>query len=657
MRATSAGFTVLVLFLSTVVAQVPAGRDAYGGLLAGHTAAQATGTFHIAKQGDRWMYWTPPGNPFYALSVDNIRLTNQLGVNAQGKGYADIVASKYAIGQGPHDGFTDYQQRWGWYTRQRLLDWGFTALQYYSYYPVVPDEARVSFMGNKPNNLMPYTITHNNSAAAMAAGAKNLYASVRTKVGGSPYFADPFDPKFATSAHVQAKSLAGHSKDRYVMAVFTGEGDELRGMESSHPHLGFIVAASNPAVSSDANAWGGARIYKDAKFYAKYALHDYLASKYPDIAALNAAWGTRYTTFDSAGDWGTGTGFMDENGADLPKWYRSGPAMPGDISHPAMAADLDAFAAQLIRKYYGTLYQQYRAVTSYPLISTNMAAPWSYVLNGMVGTDGTRYVDIVNIAVGAASDMAYAVVGRPVIAQTYAIADNDSPVALKGTVSAVTDLGSGSRCGANEVQITCGACDFWWYNAAPGYIAPWANLSFLKFSQVLYYQANGQPYLYFFGKFLDARNFTVCPYDPGQHGNKAFLLSNLHVGDTFKRIDGSLWKNTLDTQEARGDSYAGYLNSAFNRQSHGDYYVIGIAHWDWTDNNWNHSLYHEIRNYGIVTQSDNAYDGVQAGRGPSTDAYGFDRGGESADYGDFLRAVTAANRQVFQLLLPSGSRH
>ncbi len=181
-------------------------------------------------------------------------------------------------------------------------------------------------MGRMPSNKMTYVISHQDSIAAMQAGAKNLFASVFATVGASPYFADPYDPKFKTSTHAMARSLAGHAKDPWVRYVFTGEADELRGMLGTHPHLGFVVAASNPSISSDPNGWRGPKTYNDTTNYAKYALRDYLKTIYLSVDKLNTAWGTHYTTFDSTGDWGSGTGFLDENGQGLcSRWYKTGP--------------------------------------------------------------------------------------------------------------------------------------------------------------------------------------------------------------------------------------------------------------------------------------------------------------------------------------------
>ena len=500
-------------------------RDIYGGVIAAHNPAEATGLMHVKKVNGRWVYYTALGNPTWEIAFDNARLTTQLGVDINGHGTDYWAATKYAIGQGPKDGFTDAKARWGYYTRAMAWSWGFTGTGPYSFYPLIPNVGVNNWpippAGSMTPNLMTYVITHQNSPAAMKAGAKNIYASVWLKTGPHPYFADPYDPHFSSSAYNVAHSLVGHEKDPYVRYVMTGEEDELRGMLGAHPHLGFIVAATAPTVTSDPNGLGGAKTYTDTKNYAKYALRDYLMTVYPTIAALNAAWGTKYTTFDSAGGWGTGTGFLDENGTGLcSTWNRGGPNYPCANIH--MQADLDAFATQLVRKYYKTLYTDYRAVTKYMLTSTDYGdLNWGYALAGAVDTDGKPLVDIVslfsystaeqvNLDVGA---HIYSLIGRPIIFHEQEMANNDSAVFMKGTITAIKNMGTETECGTPNqgVQITTDA-DLWWANGAKNgasMMVPWSANSTLKFSSVPYYNSEKVPYKneYFFRRFIDTTYF------------------------------------------------------------------------------------------------------------------------------------------------------
>ena len=136
-----------------------------------------------------------------------------------------------------------------------------------------------------------------------------------------------------------------------------------------------------------------------------------------------------------------------------------------------------------------------------------------------------------------------------------------------------------------------------------------------------------------------------------QGGSCGVFLASVKPGDTFKRMEESMWENTPDTQEARGERYANVINSVWNRAAaNGDHYGLGIEYWAYWDNNWIHSLYHEIENYGLVTPYGNAYDGVQAVKAKVNDQWGFPAGGEAANYGNFIGKVAAANQSIYKSL-------
>ena len=498
-----------------VIVKPASSLDIYGGELVAHDQNEATGLFHLKKIRDRWLFYTALGNPFWELAVDNARLGSDLGVDINGHGNAFWVAQKYALGRGPADGFSESRARWAYYVRQMARSWGFTGIGAYSYPPIVPDIVAGTDppMGRMPSNKMTYVITHQNSIAAMDAGAKNLFASVFARVGSGPYFADPYDPKFKSSVHAMARSLTGHAKDPWVRYVFTGQADQLRGMLGTHPHLGLVVAASSPSVPADSNGWRGPKSYKDTTNYAKYALRDYLEIIYPSVAQLNAAWGTQYTTFDSAGGWGTGSGFLDEDGRGLCSgWYRPGPDFP--CPSVSIRQDLDAFATQLVRRYYEIIHTEYRAVTNYLLESTDIGPQtWGYALAGMRDADGRPLVDLISmVAYGLSSEPAledeiYRETGIPMVLHGQVMANNDSPLAMAGTVDKVTDLGNTRECGVPDqgIQITCNSCNFWWWNGATNgsvYIPPYPNNSLLKFSTIPYYKPDGgTKYEYYFPTF------------------------------------------------------------------------------------------------------------------------------------------------------------
>ena len=100
------------------------------------------------------------------------------------------------------------------------------------------------------------------------------------------------------------------------------------------------------------------------------------------------------------------------------------------------------------------------------------------------------------------------------------------------------------------------------------------------------------------------------------------------------------------TQAQRGQQYATDQPALFTAQgTNGDYFVVGTSFWSLTDNG------SEKSNWGLLSLNDNAYDGLCAVMNPSTDPWGIACGGEAANYGDFLDAVTQTNAGIVQQLL------
>jgi len=160
-------------------------------------------------------------------------------------------------------------------------------------------------------------------------------------------FGDVFDPKWtqycnaawgnSTFADSRIAFFQADDGD-FTSAFFTaGPPNEFGGVDwdpiahDYRPHAGLIILLGNPTVTSQHSARfnfdvGGNFTWTiDTVNHAKLAAITYLKNKYTTIAALNAAWGTGgyYTTFDSAGGWGAGTGLSDEDGARAHRWLGS----------------------------------------------------------------------------------------------------------------------------------------------------------------------------------------------------------------------------------------------------------------------------------------------------------------------------------------------
>jgi hypothetical protein len=110
--------------------------------------------------------------------------------------------------------------------------------------------------------------------------------------------------------------------------------------------------------------------------------------------------------------------------------------------------------------------------------------------------------------------------------------------------------------------------------------------------------------------------------------------------------DSSLWRHSypeagtpvLPTQEERGAAYVTRVTQGFDATTAtGVKPVVGIKLWSYSDS-WG-----DKANWGLVSLSDNAYDGREAIRTRGVDAWGYPTGGEERDYGNFVSAVTRIN--------------
>src|SRR5438093_4302294 len=121
----------------------------------------------------------------------------------------------------------------------------------------------------------------------------NFDAYVNGLVAGPTGLSDPYWGGLATSP--------------WAIGITVDETDDLYGFGPGpeitagrlHSHTGWFAVAVNPNKASSTK-WG-ITVYADPKVYTKYALRDALTAKYGTIDALNIAWGSNYTTWDSAG--------------------------------------------------------------------------------------------------------------------------------------------------------------------------------------------------------------------------------------------------------------------------------------------------------------------------------------------------------------------
>ena len=176
-----------------------------------------------------------------------------------------------------------------------------------------------------------------------APGASDLfYRPSGASAVGWPDSLDPKYSQFITQSingmglHPMMVGYAFEESDCVSRWFASGHPDERAAMGAAgigtsgmNLHLGMGILWSNLVVTSSVSPRDGSlQTYTDTTNYSKKKLIDNLKAKYVTIANLNAAWNTGgyYTSFDSDGGWGVGTGVADEDGLRPRAWFGAGSA-------------------------------------------------------------------------------------------------------------------------------------------------------------------------------------------------------------------------------------------------------------------------------------------------------------------------------------------
>ncbi len=406
---------------------------------------------------------------------------------------------------------------WAQQQSNRLSSLGFTAAGMYSY----------RYASNFPTDGLPFAPTYGTSGYSMQDTAHDNLGPYHAKdlgyipqkngmkCGASFYQGseiDPYDPNTPTAfSDLLANDFMKGWNFAQGIIVLPDEADFLFGLDQSnnpnnaHPDIGLMIAANSPMVikSRPGSPYyqSGNYTYPDKELYAKQALRDYLEAEYgSSLAALNTAWGTNYTTWDTSDpaglagitegtyqSWGgnaacsasgnpyacctgngtgsctQGTGLLDENGSNLIKAGQScggktgnGPQETDSWSSPAqIQTDIDTFVAALAGKYAQELKSAWVAAcgsTCPPLALPVYDGPWngtSSVYAAMAPS-----VDLFWIApswynsLGAYTQEVQNIInnngGKPVIVANYFRANPNSWVTVG------CDGGSGLDCQANQ---------------------------------------------------------------------------------------------------------------------------------------------------------------------------------------------------------------
>ncbi len=403
--ADSALLTASKSFSLTVAdASAPPATDQFGGLLALPSPNGATGHFRVEKFGNRWLFVTPEGHGFFLLGVYFVSGDDH--TDELGSSYNARFAAKYgsiAIG-------------WAQANR-RLKTWGFNTIGPYSYRMTLPSDHEPEWPGGEHPYKMPFILTGNNTGISgrFTGSYKNLYVGTNpSNFPGeqAPNFPDLYDPgfkTFATNLYSSDQNLAFYKSFPWFIGYMTDDTDYLSGfgpgadfptdLPKYHFHLGFLVLVTAPTQATNPYSTPTRQPYSDTKVYTKYALRDFLATKYGTIAALNAAWNSTYTSFDSDGGWGTGAGLLDEDGRASHTWLGNPPdryTLAGMTAQ--MKADLDDFLYQMAKTYFSIVRTAYKSVAPNSLfLGPTSIGGWGVPGRAPILKAAGQYLDVLNI--------------------------------------------------------------------------------------------------------------------------------------------------------------------------------------------------------------------------------------------------------------------
>ena len=308
--------------------------DQYGGIVG--KSCTTTGYFHAEKSGDRWWLCTPSGNQWWMTSLGGATAAGGGcdGSTGQCSNYPTIATGKYA----------DLDVHWGPQQNRRLQLWGFGSVGQLSSgytHPEATCNGCNGWAGGQQPVKLPVTQTLlvSNYAAINLnnyAGhpVKNMLYGLNKNYKGWP--ASIMDFQDAEFGHWldgylgTNTAVLTYTKSPWTVGLFLDDTDWFWGMGAgpdfhtipaghTNSHVGYMTLITSPmqTFNPDPASRGVPVLYTDAKVYSKTAmaappsacgpgapcsLRDYLYQEYQgNITALNSAWGSNYTTFDSSG--------------------------------------------------------------------------------------------------------------------------------------------------------------------------------------------------------------------------------------------------------------------------------------------------------------------------------------------------------------------
>ncbi len=590
--------------------------DTYGGTPA--IKGEKTGFFHLQKLGKRWIWITPDGNGFIPLGVSMVarQPVNWNGADRHAKGHVDHCLKKYGS-----------LEAWRKANAKRFRDWGFNFTGYYTY-------DRLS------SENIPYVITLKLTTGSLDPRwevAGNVWYNARLNF----QMPDVFNPDVLKYAEKEAKKQIEDPNDPLLLFYYPDEPDQLKGFAGEHPHLGQAILCSSMEIGAAVIEKKGDKLYPN---HSKQALIETLRKRYGAIGKLNLAWGTDFKGFDD----------LEAVRKDNAKW--GDPKDPRRKGFPAYRKDLDEMKALFAEQYCKVVKTALRKtdpnhVLAFHTYGAKLNEP---IAQGLLRAGGF------DLYMSEGDGAVYEKLGRPLMRVLYLHANADSPLRLQGDIEdwVVTADAEGTKPDpkGSYLKFYDDDADIWFKLKFVAWRLP------VKIDGLVIARAGvdhpGEGQALYSGKDENGRSwFTVRsanPYATGKIPEWANALDALKAAGkkaTYLRSSAVPTSN-YRTQELRGAEWARNVGEVVGNVSpSGDYYIVGLEQWKWTDNGWTYWL--EQNNFGLVTLRDNAYDGKEATK-PGADGALGTWDDELRNYGDFITPASKANRGIYQKILSKG---
>jgi hypothetical protein len=407
------------------------GLDAYGGTTAIQCPDGPKPHFYTQKISNRWWLCDPPGNGFFLKGVYDVTWNDSSALT-------NAVSSKYVVGPN-----SNWEANWGLQSVRRLELWGFDTLsEYASEYTWPGMQANWKTSDGTIPDKMPFLFYENpsyysltNAGNYASAPVKDILNGVKSNIytGYRSHIIDAFDSNFGIGLggalqQDWATGVALGLHNDYFIGFDMDESDDTMGIRAGPdfetvddaytgtlqagygmPHTAWLVLVTDPMQVSNQNL---GLSYSNGTVYSKQAMSTYFSNEYSgNIAALNAAWGSNYTTFgttDHGGagaiqngtyaGFGTGSGLLDEDGtcpsrsAHQSCWVGADPYnLTGET--PAMQADMSAFFSYWLDQYFGAQKTQYNLYAPGYLLTQEIGG-WGAPPRREVLIEAAKYVDI-----------------------------------------------------------------------------------------------------------------------------------------------------------------------------------------------------------------------------------------------------------------------